>query len=582
MKTTLSTLLFIFLILNLNAQCPDCEPDTTCIGDTGPMMCPEFVPDGTANEYYEEVITFYMPYNFNDPETGASVTLNEVVVTNVQGIPLGLDYTINDEDLTYYPSEGEEWGCVTLCGVPLLPGVYEGTIFITAQAEAFGIPVEVNEQFVIQMIIYEGDGTNNSFSYNQLSGCEEAVIHFEGLIDASPQVTTWDWDFGNGNLSDQQIPPDQIYSEPGEYTVSLQTNIYNQEITQIDLNSLSGGWSGDVEELIEAFSDPDPYFTITDGGGFVIYTSSTADNTSSNTWTGLSIAINEPPYNINFYDEDAISADDFLGSYEISSEPGSQYFNVNSGTSGFVDVGLVLDLEFYNEETVTIHENPDPIFVIDEIEDIMTFEDASLVAFDWYYNGELLDAENNSSINMDWGVYFCEVTNEWGCSAISDEYINCPNFVLTFDPNDEVLAAPIGFESYQWYLNGDPIDGATENNLNTSEYGAYYVSITTDYGCEYDSPEYLILHINDIDIAASVNLYPNPNKGVFTVDLPHQILGSDISFNVIDLSGRIISTDATFNSNLVQIDLGSNIESGQYIMMVTVNEQNIYKRFVVE
>jgi gliding motility-associated-like protein len=56
------------------------------------------------------------------------------------------------------------------------------------------------------------------FTADQTSGCAPLTVNFRDLTTGSPKF--WNWDFGNGALSNAQHPSVQ-YSQPGTYTVTL-------------------------------------------------------------------------------------------------------------------------------------------------------------------------------------------------------------------------------------------------------------------------------------------------------------------------------------------------------------------------
>lgn len=73
--------------------------------------------------------------------------------------------------------------------------------------------------------------------------------------------------------------------------------------------------------------------------------------------------------------------------------------------------------------------------------------------------------------------------------------------------------------SYQWYLNGSPIAGATLQTYTATQNGDYTVQITDSNGCTAMSPITTIT-ITGVEEAVAVNnftVFPNPNKGQFEV-----------------------------------------------------------------
>ncbi len=58
--------------------------------------------------------------------------------------------------------------------------------------------------------------------------------------------------------------------------------------------------------------------------------------------------------------------------------------------------------------------------------------------------------------------------------------------------NSVLLSAPSGFSSYQWYLNGAAIIGATTANYTTSTIGEYYVELKQGDGCIINSNKFKV------------------------------------------------------------------------------------------
>ncbi|HNP32171.1 MAG TPA: M12 family metallo-peptidase [Flavobacterium sp.] len=81
----------------------------------------------------------------------------------------------------------------------------------------------------------------------------------------------------------------------------------------------------------------------------------------------------------------------------------------------------------------------------------------------------------------------------------------------------------------------------------------------------------------------NLELYPNPNKGNFTIKLNSSVASEEIKVNVYDMRGRMIfennySNQATFNEN-IQL---ANAQSGVYLVSVSDGNQKIVKRIVIE
>jgi PKD repeat protein len=580
MKRTLLSLLAILFVSLLSAQCPTCEPDETCISpENFPIMCPEILPAVTAGEYAEELITVYLPAEVDDPKTNVTATLLEVVIVNVTGVPFGLDFVMNSEDNTYYPNEGDTWGCATVCGVALVPGFYDVEITALVTVEVLGFETQITQPFILTATVLPGEGNNTSFTFDNFAGCGSMDVNFEGLIDGNPQPTTWEWDFDNGNMGDGQFPPTQTYDEPGDYTVSLTTTIFDNVLNTVLVSSLADGWSGDIEELT-TLQNPDPYFVISNSLDVPIYTSSALVDVQSGSWLNIGLAINDGPYTISFYDEDLITDDDFLGTTTLPDEAGSFVFNAG-GTEGSLTIDLEVGDVFSDETELTVFPLPNTEFTYDEGNSMLYYSDLELEQYQWFFNGDTIQGEIDTALTLTaGGLYSCYVTNIYGCTAMSDEFAFCPEYLLVFNPDNNTLEAPEGLASYQWYYNGLAIDGATTWYVDASNSGNYSVEYTTDYGCGGSSEVFSVTSISESDLL-TFDFYPNPARDWVTITPGPEMTGQ-LQISLLDYTGKLVRTE-TFNAVNSEIHVFNlrGVSKGIYMLRLSSQDLSSSTQLVV-
>jgi hypothetical protein len=518
----------------LSAQCPGCTPDETCISADGlPTVCPLELPPATAGTYYEDYLTFYLPAEVNDVENGIQATLLEVTISSVTGLPFGMDFTVNDDDATYFPSEGENFGCATLCGTPILPGTYSINITVDVVAVAFGFEVEQAQSFFYTFIVEPGSGGNSGFAFSSTAGCGSFDVTFEALINL-PSVTTYFWDFGNGQTSTEQFPAPVTFSGAGDYNVTLTTTVLDYTMQSLNISSLDDNWDGDVDDI---FSPPaDVFFVITDGDGAQVYTSGTVNNNNTPSWSGINVVLNNPPYEISFTDVDDISADDPLGTAALTVQDGAVYFDTGSGTIGTASIALEVTGELFNEEVITVFPLPDAQFETDG--SLLFYDDPTLASYFWFLNELPIDGAFGSSLEMTTtGFYSAEVTNLYGCTAMSEEVLWCPDIVVLYDAGAEVVYLEGDYETYQWYFNGAEIEGANTFFTDASEPGNYSVFVTTADGCATLSETFGSGVGDDASTPAALELFPNPaGTEVF-------VSGAKEKPRFFDLSGRPVSVE---------------------------------------
>lgn len=564
------------------AQCDDCTIDESCLPDGGlPGVCPEIMPAATAGVEYSEDMTFYLPPTVVDPGTGLTADLLEVVITNVQGLPFGMDFSMNNPNNTYYPQDGDTFGCSTICGTPLLAGEYNVVITAHVTVVALGFETELDQNFINPFTVLAGEGGNSSFTYDNLAGCGSLNVNFEGLINGDPNPTTWSWVFGNGEVGEGQFPPTQSYNEVGEYTATLETTIWDYVLTDLLLSGVGSGWSGDVEELT-TLQNPDPYFVLTDANGIAVFTSSALTDTESGNWSDINFVLNNPPYSIGFWDEDLISSDDYLGSWDMPTGEGASIFN-SSGNSGSVNVSLLAGDIFTDDEIFNVFPEANTDFLVDEDINLLWYEDPDLVTYQWFLSGDSINGSIDTSQVMGWGgVYTCYVANIYGCEGLSSEYVHCPEFGVTFDSDITTLQAPNIYLSYQWFYNGLEVDGATADFLVISDLGNYSVEVTTEYGCTTMSDVYIFTGMGEIRGMHSFNVFPNPSNGQLNIEV-QSTKNLRLKLEVFDQSGKLIykERDAFSPGERKHLNL-SELGPGIYMLRASNGSGFVQQRVVIQ
>ena len=495
-----TAVLFSLLLLTPDgvlAQCADCVADPACTSTDGfPTICPATLAEGTTGEWYEETLTFFLPEDIVDPGSGVTASLLSITVTSISGAPLGIQVELDDPDGTYFPSNGQTSGCATVCGEPLLPGVYEMVISVSAVASAFGIEQVVNESFSYTLIINPGAGGTSTFSYSAAAGCDSLWVDFAAALSGTgAQTTTYAWDLGNGEIASSANVDSVFYAEPGAYTVTLHTVISEWVLEQLILNSTGGGGWDDF------FTPPDPYFVLTDANGTNVYTSSTADDSNSNTWNGLNVVMSNPPYTISFYDEDLLDGDDNLGSTTFN-PTGAGAIPLTAGPSNAIaNIGVNEIVNITDTLTVQVYNTPE-IGISELNAATLSCSNPFLSLYSWSTDGTVVASSMNSEFNPEAsGWYSVTGTASSGCSAMSDSILFChpdasiPLELLTQNDLPQYLATDNDWDVYIWSQNSLPNDtlfGAENALFFPAESSWYQVASIDALGCPITSDSLLV------------------------------------------------------------------------------------------
>jgi hypothetical protein len=519
-------------------------------------------------------MTFFIPTDVVDPGSGIEATLLQLTITDVSGLPFGLEFTLNDADGIFYPPQGETSGCATICGTPILPGTYDIVISITALAEAFGFEVTQNDSFVITLIVEQGPGGTSTFTFDQSAGCGSIDVAYAATIEGSPgQLTTYVWNFGNGQTDNSADPSPVNYTAPGTYTASLQTVISNYVITSVNLAGVNGNWSGDADDL---FSTADPYFTINNAAGNAVYTSGTVNNQTSASYSNVNFTLSNPPYTITFWDADDITQDDNLGTSSFNIALGSQSFNSGNGTSGTINITLSEVTNISASTTVNVFPQPDASVSVSG--DVISCPNDTMPTYFWYFDGVLISGESGPSLTMtESGYYSVYLQNEFGCSSTSEPYLYCAPVEVFWNAASEQLSVEDTYDTYQWFYNGLLLQGAITYYLISPPNGVYAVQVTNSYGCTLTSDIITVnVGVEEIALEDQLNIYPNPVTDVLNVQWNNTTESATLSIR--DLSGRLVLSERVANGNAV-LDL-SNLSSGNYILELQLADRTIRKQVI--
>lgn len=193
-----------------------------------------------------------------------------------------------------------------------------------------------------------------------------------------------------------------------------------------------------------------------------------------------------------------------------------------------------------------------------------------------YTASGLISITNSSASSAGYYYYFYdwEIQAGSGCSSIRTpvtgtiDLLSKPTITLI---NTNELSVPAGY-TYQWYLNGTIIIGATGQTYTVAQNGDYTVEITDPSGCKALSDPYSITAIGVEEVAAlsSIKIYPNPSNGILyfnsskkqnKVDVSvFSIIGKKIyseSFNTIEQNHKMDLSTFADGVYFIKLQIGS-------------------------
>jgi glucose/arabinose dehydrogenase len=158
----------------------------------------------------------------------------------------------------------------------------------------------------------------------------------------------------------------------------------------------------------------------------------------------------------------------------------------------------------------------------------------------------------------------------------------CSAVIPVIEVDGNILTATAG-NSYQWLINGQLIEGATNQVFEVEVTGNYSVVVDAGNGCSLESEIVTIVVTGMEDRLAieKLTIAPNPAQNELNLSLNLNASGS-LNIQIFDVSGRVVKewNEASANGMHNTLLDVSDLTNGIYNLKVTINNQAQVKKFV--
>lgn len=165
-------------------------------------------------------------------------------------------------------------------------------------------------------------------------------------------------------------------------------------------------------------------------------------------------------------------------------------------------------------------------------------------------------------------------------------FSNLSKWAPQFTQSNGVLTSIDPGVSYQWYKDGEEIEGATQQTYTATVNGQYALEVQQFTQCPaFTSPavNVTLIGVDEVNIPAlDFTTFPNPTENEFNVvmDLP---TSSRVDIKIIDAQGRVVST---LNKSGVQgrntFNINEGLSSGIYFVEVSAIDSLGRQRIVIK
>ena len=306
------------------------------------------------------------------------------------------------------------------------------------------------------------------------------------------------------------------------------------------------------------------------------------------------LSVEEEYDNYTWFRETYAGDDDYQLGDEIENAEGSQIEEIAEGaywvtaqvdSAGCIGVSdpVLIDTWVFQSPAIASYNNSELCEEGDSTLMHVAFA-GNWIEYEWFHNGDLIPNSNNDTL----------YASEPGMYTVTTYPEQCPDFgyssgvgpIVSFlealiqQTEDQIYALPQeGFYEYQWYLDGEPIEGGDPVwtlDKDSMEDGVYTVEVTNPEPCTSLSGAYVWDTSSLSEISGNtIEAFPNPASEYVRLEGVSPTNIDDLK--MYDSSGRTIPIE--FSGNSPQIDL-SGLESGVYVIELVAGQDNARLRVV--
>lgn len=211
--------------------------------------------------------------------------------------------------------------------------------------------------------------------------------------------------------------------------------------------------------------------------------------------------------------------------------------------------------------------------------DILSSTDFINPSFEWSTGATTEDLNN-----LEMGTYTVTITGEDDCFATADFVVTNSEYEVPLEVtvNGTELYTIEGEAAYQWYLNGEAIDGADAPFYTAIESGDYYVEVTNNAGCSTftEVVTVMISSVSSILGLEQVNISPNPFQDIVQLEIttPQRL---NLKLELLSVEGKVLQEWKKNVHGVYRnvLDL-SDLESGVYFLQIENKKGKVVKRLV--
>ena len=217
-------------------------------------------------------------------------------------------------------------------------------------------------------------------------------------------------------------------------------------------------------------------------------------------------------------------------------------------------------------------------------------------SYQWFRDeAAIFGAEASRYTTNQAGTYRVRLVDASGCQVVSRPFTletkpePVVELVLGTDPQTLSFTSSTEAIAFQWYVDNQPIPGATEETFRPETSGEYYLVIADANGCTGESDR-LFFNVTGTDnepLSLKTHLYPNPTDGTsLYLELPDEV-GALQEVTLLDNLGRTVKRlhaeqPNTARRRYLLRGINDRTPAGVYFVRIQTHSGVILKELMVE
>jgi hypothetical protein len=209
------------------------------------------------------------------------------------------------------------------------------------------------------------------------------------------------------------------------------------------------------------------------------------------------------------------------------------------------------------------------------------------VPADWSINSGQGTSIINVYVGSMPGQVCCTPSNSCGngTQACKSVTIGASQPVPSITQTYNTLSSNYSGATYAWYLNGVLQPTKTTQTISISSVGSWVVVVTNSIGCSETSQIFSsVVGINEISKNSSIEIYPNPSNGIFTLSI-NGLQDEEIQIRITNVVGEEIYKTQKVNVSgnySKEISLQNTPKGIYFVQIIDQNNNAVNRKIVIE